>query len=72
MSIERCEREIETLAQLLLSGHTDIDGITRALVDWKTERSLIEQEAYRQFLDSKSQAGEQNGFKPIWLPRFPL
>lgn len=31
---------------------------------------MIQQEAYQQFLTRKSQSGDQNGFKPLWVPDF--
>lgn len=61
-AIRRCDLEIEVLAQLLRSGHTDLDGITRALVDWKTERGLIQREAYQQFLKQKQFSLAPAGF----------
>jgi superfamily II DNA or RNA helicase len=60
--VARCDREISSLAQLAESGHTDLDGITMALRDWRTERSLIQQEQYRAFLKQKQFSLPAAGF----------
>lgn len=70
LSLERCDEEIKTVAHLLRNGHTDIPGLAMALHDWSTEKKLIQQEEYREFLAQKSQGGIMAGFDPVWMPSF--
>ena len=39
--LERCNHEISQMETLLREGHTDIDGLLLALVDWCEERRLL-------------------------------
>jgi len=39
---ERCDREIAECRRLLLAGHPDVEGLCRALIDWTTERRIID------------------------------
>lgn len=39
---ERCDREIAECLRLLRAGHPDVQGLCRALVDWATERRIID------------------------------
>ena len=39
--LERCDREIRQVEELLRNGHPDIDGLLLALRDWRTERRLL-------------------------------
>ena len=45
--LQRCDEEIRRVEVLLRGGHSDVDGLLLALVDWSTERRLLraEQEA---------------------------
>jgi hypothetical protein len=38
---ERCDFEIAAIEKQLQDGNPDIEGLCRALVDWSTERSLL-------------------------------
>lgn len=49
----QCDQELAEAERLLRDGHPEVDGLTRALVDWRVEKSLIEQEEYRTFLAKK-------------------
>ncbi len=60
--IERCDFEIKNIAQLLKQGHTEVSGLTMALVDWRTEKSMIEREQYAAFLKQKQFALAPAGF----------
>ena len=40
-ALERCDKEIRLVEELLLSGHPDSEGLVLALHDWRTERRLI-------------------------------
>jgi hypothetical protein len=46
--IERCRQEIAMVEGQLRSGHPDVQGLCRALVDWSAELRLL-----------KSQEGER-------------
>ena len=39
--LERIDREIRNVEQLLINGHTDVQGLTLALSDWSQERKLL-------------------------------
>jgi hypothetical protein len=39
---ERCDREIAEFRRLLKAGHPDVEGLCRALIDWRTERRIID------------------------------
>ncbi len=47
--LQRCDAEIRQVELLLRGGHADVSGLLLALVDWRTERSLLiaEQETRR-------------------------
>ena len=45
--IERCEKEIAEIEDLLRSGHTDVEGLCLALADWSAELRLLEDEKSR-------------------------
>jgi hypothetical protein len=38
---ERCDAEIREIERLLRSGHPEVTGLCRALVDWNIERKLL-------------------------------
>ena len=38
---ERCDAEIREIERLLRSGHPEVVGLCRALVDWNIERRLL-------------------------------
>jgi hypothetical protein len=40
--LERCDEEIRDHEGKLRSGHKDVAGLCRALLDWRTERRLLE------------------------------
>jgi hypothetical protein len=42
--LERCDAELREIEWLLRSGHTDLPGLLRALVDWRSERRLLMKE----------------------------
>jgi len=62
--LERVDSEIAECEALLRNGHPDVQGLTMALKDWRTERRLI----YSGFLQRKSQLGGRYGFEPLWMP----
>ncbi len=39
--LERCDAEIREHEANLRSGHKDVAGLFRALLDWRTERRLL-------------------------------
>ena len=39
--LERCDAEIREHEANLRSGHRDVAGLFRALLDWRTERRLL-------------------------------
>lgn len=39
--LERIDREIRNVEQMLLNNHTDVQGLTLALHDWSKERQLL-------------------------------
>ena len=42
--IERCRREIASIEAQLRSGHPDLLGLTRALMDWHAELRVLQRE----------------------------
>ena len=42
--LERCEDEIRQVEFLLRGGHSDMEGLLLALVDWRAERRLLRAE----------------------------
>ena len=42
---ERCRREIASIEAQLRSGHPDLLGLIRALMDWHAELRLLRREA---------------------------
>ena len=39
--LERCDEEIQEHEANLCTGHKDVTGLFRALLDWRTERRLL-------------------------------
>jgi len=39
--LERCDEQIREHEANLRSGHKDVAGLFRALLDWRTERRLL-------------------------------
>ena len=39
--LERCDEQIREHEANLRSGHKDVAGLYRALLDWRTERRLL-------------------------------
>jgi hypothetical protein len=39
--MEQCQREIAAVEAQIRSGHPDVQGLCRALVDWSTELRLL-------------------------------
>ena len=39
--LERCDEEIRDHEGKLRTGHKDVAGLFRALLDWRTERRLL-------------------------------
>lgn len=58
----RCDEEIAAAEDLLRNSHPEVDGLTRALVDWRTEKQFIEREEYQKFLKSKRISVHPAGF----------
>lgn len=58
----RCEQGIAAAEQLLRNGHPEVDGLTMALKDWRTEARLIEREEYQGFLRQKQFSVASAGF----------
>jgi hypothetical protein len=42
--IDRCRREIAAIEEQLGAGHSDLQGLWLALVDWSTELRIFEAE----------------------------
>jgi hypothetical protein len=40
--MERCRREIAEIESLIVSGHSDLEGLCLALSDWNAELRLLE------------------------------
>jgi len=43
-AMARCRREIAAVEAQILAGHSDIQGLCRALADWSTELKILESE----------------------------
>ena len=41
MNIARCRREIAEIKSQLLAGHSDVEGLCLALMDWSGELRLL-------------------------------
>ena len=39
--LERCDKEVRDHEAKLRTGHKDVTGLFRALLDWRTERRLL-------------------------------
>lgn len=46
--MDHCRREIADLEKLILSGHSDLQGLCLALSDWWAELRILENEKRRQ------------------------
>ena len=42
-ALARCRQELAAHEATLRAGHTNVEGLCRALVDWSTEMRMIEQ-----------------------------
>ena len=50
--LERCDAEIRHVEALLRAGHTDMEDLLLALVDWSAERRLLGAE--QEYVDDPS------------------
>jgi hypothetical protein len=42
IAIARCRQELAEIERMIRSGHPDLEGLVRALVDWSGELRLLQ------------------------------
>jgi hypothetical protein len=55
--MDHCRREIADLEKLILSGHSDLQGLCLALSDWWAELRILEKNAARQMPSGAAKVG---------------